>query len=161
VNALFKKLNFKNQHAIFVLNAPAPFRAAMDDMRGATEVRETLAKAQAVGFALAFVTRQSDVDRFADAVARASESDPVVWVAYSKSTSKNYTCEINRDHGWARFGEHGLEPVRQVAIDDDWSALRFRRVEHIKTMTRGFAMSAAGRAKVRAEKTRTPVKWKS
>jgi hypothetical protein len=34
-----------------------------------------------------------------------------------------------------------------VAIDEDWSALRFRRAEFIKTLTRdpGHAMSAAGR----------------
>jgi len=27
----------------------------------------------------------------------------------------------------------GFDSVRQVAIDEDWSALRFRRVEYIKT----------------------------
>mgnify|MGYP005835701873 CR=1 FL=1 len=40
-----------------------------------------------------------------------------------------------------------MEPVRQVAIDEDWSALRFRRVEYIKTMTRSFAMTLEGKAK--------------
>ena len=44
--------------------------------------------------------------------------------------------------------EHGFEPVRQVAIDEDWSALRFRRAEHIKTMTRSFAMTTTGKEKV-------------
>jgi hypothetical protein len=34
------------------------------------------------------------------------------------------------------LGKAGFEPVRAVAIDEDWSALRFRRTEHIKTMTR-------------------------
>jgi hypothetical protein len=29
-----------------------------------------------------------------------------------------------------------FEPVGMVAIDEDWSALRFRRVEFIKTMNR-------------------------
>jgi hypothetical protein len=32
------------------------------------------------------------------------------------------------------LGEYNLEPVRQVAIDKDWSALRFRRVDKIKTL---------------------------
>lgn len=26
----------------------------------------------------------------------------------------------------------GFRPIRQVAIDEDWSALRFRRVEFVK-----------------------------
>jgi len=36
-----------------------------------------------------------------------------------------------------------------VAIDEDWSALRFRRVEHIKTMTRAkeSRMTAQGKAR--------------
>ena len=34
------------------------------------------------------------------------------------------------------MGEAGFEPVRMVAIDEDWSALRFRRAEFIKNMTR-------------------------
>ena len=38
----------------------------------------------------------------------------------------------NCDSGWPVLGAAGFEPVRMVAIDADWSALRFRRVEHIK-----------------------------
>jgi hypothetical protein len=36
-----------------------------------------------------------------------------------------------------------------VAIDEDWSAARFRRVEFIKTMKRdsAYAMSKAGKAR--------------
>jgi hypothetical protein len=42
-----------------------------------------------------------------------------------------------------------------VAIDEDWSGLRFRRAEFIKTMTRGkeHAMSATGRRKAGAPKS--------
>ncbi|HNM27658.1 MAG TPA: hypothetical protein PKL15_19570, partial [Saprospiraceae bacterium] len=67
--------------------------------------------------------------------------------AYPKGSSKTYRCEFNRDNGWQALGEVGYEPVRQVAIDEDWSALRFRRVEFIKTMTRSFAMSEKGKQK--------------
>jgi hypothetical protein len=36
-----------------------------------------------------------------------------------------------------------------VAIDEDWSAVRFRKVEHIKTMvrSRAHAISQAGKRK--------------
>jgi hypothetical protein len=33
----------------------------------------------------------------------------------------------------------GFDTVRQVAIDEDWSALRFRRVEYIKSAGAGKA----------------------
>ncbi|MDZ7812318.1 MAG: hypothetical protein U5L74_04040 [Ideonella sp.] len=34
------------------------------------------------------------------------------------------------------LGAAGFEPVRQVVVDEDWSALRFRRAEFIKTLAR-------------------------
>ena len=52
-------------------------------------------------------------------------------------------------HGQYDARKAGFEPVRMVAIDEDWSAVRFRRAEFIKTMKRGaeHAISAAGRAR--------------
>ena len=50
--------------------------------------------------------------------------------AYPGGTSENYQCEFNSNAGWGKLGELGFEPVRQVAIDVDRTALRFRRVEH-------------------------------
>ena len=150
MNALFQKLNFKNQPAIHVLNAPGSFHPAMEEMRGFTEVRTSMTRAKNAEFALAFAIKQSEVDKFAGQVAKSSAGDAIVWVAYPKGTSKKYKCEFNRDTGWAKFGAEGFEPVRMVAIDEDWSALRFRRVEHIKTMKRSFAITEAGRKKAAA-----------
>lgn len=39
---------------------------------------------------------------------------------------------LNRDDGWDELKKAGFDTVRAVAIDEDWSALRFRRVEFIK-----------------------------
>jgi hypothetical protein len=46
----------------------------------------------------------------------------VVWIAYPKG---NRT-DINRDSLWPIVAEFGMRPNGQVAIDDRWSALRFR-----------------------------------
>ena len=94
-----------------------------------------------VTFSIAFVTRQSEVNALAEEIAAKAIGNAVIWFAYPKGTSKHYTCEFNRDTGWAVLGDLGFEPVRQVAIDEDWSALRFRRVEFIKSMTRDAKMA--------------------
>jgi len=57
------------------------------------------------------------------------------------------------------LGKSGFEPVRMVAIDEDWSALRFRKPENIKKMTRSFAMTAEGKKKVAAAK-KAAKKWR-
>ena len=94
------------------------------------------AKGGVIDFSLAFVTTQKEVDTLGPQVAKKAKGDAVVWFAYPKGSSKKYTSQINRDNGWAVMGKAGFEPVRMVAIDEDWSALRFRRVEFIKTMNR-------------------------
>jgi hypothetical protein len=76
-------------------------------------------------------------------------------IIFNKLNLKSQTeilvlCEFNRDTGWAALGAAGFEGVRMVAIDEDWSALRFRRVEFIQTMTRDKkrAMTKRGKKKV-------------
>jgi len=79
-----------------------------------------------------------------------------LWFCYPKGTSKKYKCDFNRDTGWETLGNYNLEGVRQVAIDEDWSALRFRKIEHIKTLTRreSFAISKEGKERIKKNDSR-------
>lgn len=147
MDAVFKKMNFKDQPEICVLNAPESFTPNVEAMQGLTVLKTDLAEVQKLYFGLAFVTKQSEVDAIALAFSEKLEGDGQLWFAYPKGTSKRYKCEFNRDNGWALLGKLGFEGVRMVAIDDDWSALRFRRVEFVKNMTRSFAMSEQGKAR--------------
>ena len=149
MSPLFKKLNLKDQREIVVLNAPQSFEPELTALADVKVVRE-LKAATAISFALAFVTKQSQLDKLAAAIAKRTPGDAVVWFVYPKASSKRYQCEFNRDTGWAVLGTLGFEGVRMVAIDEDWSALRFRRAEFIKTMKRAEqrAMSSTGKAKL-------------
>jgi len=132
--ATFVKLNLKDQAEIVVLNAPASFEPELKSLKGVTVRRD--AKGGDIDFSLAFVMTQKEVDTLGPQVAKKAKGDAVVWFAYPKGSSKKYKSQINRDNGWAVMGDAGFEPVRMVAIDEDWSAVRFRRVEFIKTMNR-------------------------
>lgn len=151
--SVFHKLNLRDQTEIVVVNAPASFEPELAALAGVSVLREARA-AKAISFAIAFAIKQKEVDAAAKALTAKAAGDAVIWFAYPKGSSKKYTCEFNRDTGWAALAAAGYEPVRQVAIDEDWSALRFRKVEHIKTMTRSFAATEAGRAKAKSEKNR-------
>ena len=130
----FAKLNLKDQTEIVVLNAPGSFEPELKSLKGVAVRRD--AKGGDIDFSLVFVTTQKDVDTLGPQVAKKAKGDAVVWFAYPKGSSKKYKSQINRDNGWAVMGKAGFEPVRMVAIDEDWSAVRFRRVEFIKTMNR-------------------------
>jgi hypothetical protein len=147
----FAKLNLKDQTDIVILNAPDSFEPEIASLKGVT-VRRSMSDAKEVAFSLSFATKQKEVDAFAKTVARKATGDAIVWIAYPKKSSKKYICEFNRDSGWPSMGEAGFEPVRMVAIDEDWSAIRFRRAEFIKNMTRPEEWRFSAHAKAEATK---------
>lgn len=146
MTSLFNKLNLKDQKQILVVNAPASFEAELDKLEMITVLRDPVDISE-IDFALAFVTRQDELDALIHLMTAKVKGDAILWFAYPKKSSKRYTCEFNRDTGWVELGKAGYEGVRQVAIDEDWSALRFRRAEFIKTMKRDskIALSALGK----------------
>jgi hypothetical protein len=151
--SIFEKLNLKQQQEILVVNAPPSFEPELRALQAVTVHRDPK-KMKAITFALAFVTRQADVDALSEILASGAEGDALLWFAYPKGTSRQYTCEFNRDTGWNVMRNAGFDTVRQVAIDEDWSALRFRRLEYIKRLEG----SASGRPTAAAAKKRAPPK---
>ena len=128
---VFEKLNLKDHQKVLVLNAPDSFELELEKMRGIQVYRRT-EEVKDIQFALAFVTKRIELDRVSRAFALKAAGDPVLWFAYPKGSSKRFTCDFNRDEGWEVLRRSGFDSVRMVAIDQDWSALRFRRVEFIK-----------------------------
>ena len=71
-----------------------------------------------------FVTTAAEFGQRADNVVQAAKRDALAWVAYPKAGKLG--TDLNRDSLARLMIERGAQPVRQVAIDDAWSALRFR-----------------------------------
>lgn len=153
---LFQKLNWQEAPRLLVLNAPASFEGELARLEGVAVERE-VAPDTRVSFALAFAVTQVELDTVSAALAAAASGDAILWIAYPKGSSKRYRCEFNRDSGWSVLGAAGFEPVRQVAIDEDWSALRFRRVEFIKTMKRSPSMALSEQGKARTARAKRSV----
>ncbi|MCC7246949.1 MAG: hypothetical protein IT269_14795 [Saprospiraceae bacterium] len=146
---LFKKLTYKGQQPIVVLQPPDSFLKEITDMAEFATFDDKLDHLKPDGFVLIFVTKQTEVDHFAVLATERLTDDGMLWFAYPKGSSKRYKCDFNRDNGWAILGKAGFEPVRMVAIDEDWSALRFRRVDFIKTLTRNETMILSEKGKVK------------
>jgi len=126
MSKLFKKLNLKDQKEILVLNAPSSFDAYLNELVD-VQVHRHIDEEGKVDFALTFVTKKNEVEKFVQIVTEKAPGDAILWFVYPKMSSKKFTAAINRDSGWEPLTALGFKPVRQVAIDQDWSALRFRR----------------------------------
>ena len=80
---------------------------------------------------LAFVRSRAEVKEAARSVLSKADPDALLWFAYPKKASRRYSADISRDDGWEPLAAAGYRPVRQISIDEDWSALRFRRAEAV------------------------------
>ncbi|MHA7057917.1 hypothetical protein ACWGOQ_0011895 [Aquimarina sp. M1] len=149
MTALFKKLQLPpSLDEILILNEPEGFCKALDCLKDVM-VKESLIQVSEVDFALVFVTEKKQVENRIETIYPKLIGDAILWFAYPKKNSKKYSSEITRNHGWGVLGDYNLEPVRQVDIDEDWNALRFRKVGFIRNMKRGkdFALSGVSKEK--------------
>jgi hypothetical protein len=129
---LFEKLQLKDHNEILVLQAPESFEMELSRLP-ILHIHRQIESLPEIKFSLAFVTRQSEVEALAPKIASRAKGDAAVWFAYPKGTSKKYKCDFNRDTGWAALKAAGFDTVRSIAIDEDWTGLRFRRKEFIKS----------------------------
>jgi len=143
-NTVLKKLAYRGEDPVLVIGAPAEFRATMRAFAGNVNEKP----AGRYGFVMVFVKSASELANLAPTAAARVEGDGRLWFCYPKKSSRRYQTDISRDVGWRPLGELGFEPVTLVAIDEDWSALRFRRVERIKKLTRSKAFSPAGKKRI-------------
>jgi hypothetical protein len=116
---LAAKLQLKPGTSIALLDVPD---GATVDLGDEIATRDTPDGADAV---LVFLTRAADLDGAGVAALLAAvREDRLAWVAYPKAGKLG--TDVNRDTLHRAFGERGAKTVRQVAIDDTWSALRLR-----------------------------------
>jgi hypothetical protein len=111
-------LQVKGERRLAVLNAPQPVDAGI----GADAARASLKSSDVV---VLFVRDRAELDRKLVATLAALKAGAVFWLAYPKLTSA-MAGDLSRDIIGSQAPRYGLRPVAQIAIDSDWSALRFK-----------------------------------
>jgi hypothetical protein len=123
MNPILKKLHFKGQSPVLLLKAPAELKG----MRAAFEVPVHVAAKGAYGFVLAFAQSQAEAGALAKAIKKTlADERALFWLAYPKGSSKKYQADLNRDSLHALMEKLGFDGVSLVALDADWSAMRFK-----------------------------------
>ena len=102
--------------------------ASTDDVPSVmTDGAQAAESPEAADVVVAFVRDQAELVAVAGPAIDAARRDKLAWVAYPKAGQLG--TDLNRDILAKLLTERGVQPVRQIAIDDVWSALRFRPVE--------------------------------
>jgi hypothetical protein len=113
-----EKLQLTPDQRLLVLEGPAEAAALLPGVTRATSQDDADAL-------LLFATSQTVVEANAARLRDHLRAGGIAWAAYPRTGSGRVT-DVSRDRGWGSLATLGLRPVRQVVLDDTWSALRFR-----------------------------------
>jgi len=130
---ILKKLRYREQDRIAVINSPEDFRERITGLLPDVQIDTEINARYLYDFMIAFTPASTDVERLGPACIHNLSTDGKLWMAYPKGTSHRDTTDINRDSGWQTVEETGFRRVSQVAIDSYWSALRFRNARYVKS----------------------------
>ncbi len=123
-----KKLGIKPGFKLLLLNAPEEHRQALSGLGNPVD---TTPKSDAsYDTVLGFAPTKADADKLSPAARKAVKPGGVLWMAYPKRSAAK--TDITRDTGWDDMYGARWRPVSLVALDETWSALRFRPVEDVK-----------------------------
>ena len=114
-----ERLQVKGERRLAVVGASA----ALDEKIGAGKQRGAVHEADVV---LLFASDRAHLDTTLPGVLKSAASHAIIWIAYPKLTSK-LAADLSRNVVHAQAARYGLDTVSQIAIDDDWSAMRVKR----------------------------------
>ena len=115
-----ERLQVKGERRLAVIGAPA----ALEKIVGVQKARADAAKADVI---LLFAPNRPKLDTQLPVLLKKALPAAILWVAYPKLTS-SLAADLSRDVIHKLAPKYGLDTVSQIAIDDDWSALRLKRV---------------------------------
>jgi hypothetical protein len=121
---LARKLRLKPPLTALALNAPAKYVAALRAALGCDAVSER-ASSGAYDLVSLFARSQADVEAGAPGAIAATRAGGSLWVMWPKKISGQIT-DLSRDTLWTLIQPLGWGPVASIAVDETWSALRFR-----------------------------------
>lgn len=134
-NPVVKKLMLKPGQKAAFINAPKRYLSSLGELPEGVTASQTLSGKH--DFIQLFVTDLAELKKHAPKVFAAAGPDALVWICYPKGTSKVKT-DLNRDILWKQVEGSGFLGVAIVAIDETWSAMRFREEQKVSgKKTRG------------------------
>jgi hypothetical protein len=132
LSPMAKKLRLLADHSVALLNAPAGFSARLQP--GPRAVATEPAAGETFDAVLLFVNNADELRRLGPGAIRATRPGGLLWITYPKGGPARGATDLPATPWWVRrdvLGEitsvTGYRPVAFVAVDDNWTALRFKR----------------------------------
>jgi hypothetical protein len=129
INPIAKKLGMKPGMCALVVGAPRGYLKLLAPLPEGVVVSDVISSTHK--FVQFFATRTSEIKKSSPGLLQHAAAGALVWIAYPKKTSGGAS-DLSRESVCEAMSGTGWRPVAIVAIDEVWSALRFRPVTEVK-----------------------------
>lgn len=133
--SLIKKLRLQESE-VFILKLPD----AVKDSFVGVDYKKTLSGRGNIDQVVLFAKDIKALEDHMPKLLPRLTNEALLWVAYPKK-SGSIKSDITRDTGWDALMGKGYDPVMQIAVNEDWSALRFKKTELIGPKLRDIPMT--------------------
>ncbi|MEI8278970.1 MAG: YdeI/OmpD-associated family protein [Bacteroidota bacterium] len=124
-------MRIKADEPLWLIQVPDGYKHLFADVELKTSLPAKGGVSQLVFFAIDKKTIDANMERI---VAKLQEG-ALFWILYPKK-SGSINSHMSRDESWEIAKNVGYAPVTSSAIDNDWTALRFKKKSHIKNALR-------------------------
>jgi hypothetical protein len=122
---LLEKLQLKDEKNLLIQGLPSTVEKQFSKLSFAKNITPLL-RVRKIDFALVFAVTQKQLKDILREVLPALNTNAKLWIAYPKLTSK-IVSDLSRDCNWTCAAQFGLVPVRLIAVDHVWSAMKFKK----------------------------------
>jgi predicted CoA-binding protein len=120
-----QRLFIKADKRFLLVNPPEGYEKVLGELPAATKLLND--KTDTADIIQVFVRTRAELEKELPRLKTKLNAGGALWVTYYKGSSKTKT-DINRD-SIAEYGSTiGLEGVAIISVDDDWSALRMKKL---------------------------------
>jgi aryl carrier-like protein len=123
--SLLEKLQLQDEKNLLIQGLPSSIEKQFVKLNFSKNVTPLL-KSRKIDFALVFAVSQRQLVDILKDVIPVLQEDATFWIAYPKLTSK-IASDLSRDKNWDFVSDYGFEAIRMIALDNVWSAGRFKK----------------------------------
>lgn len=129
ISLLANKLLFKSEKRVLLINAPENYPALLEPLPGRTqlffEARGTFDIIQL------FVLNKAELKQELELLQDHLHPDTILWITYPKKSS-GIKSDLEMAISWDETSKYGLSGVASIAVNEIWTALRFRPNDQIR-----------------------------
>lgn len=132
LSPMSKKLRLTADHRVAVLNAPAGYGDTLKP--GPARIDAEVEPQGGYDAVQLFVQSVDELKRLGPAAIRAVKPGGLLWITYPKGGQTRGATDLPATPWWMQrdvlgdiTSERGYKPVAFVAVDENWTALRFKR----------------------------------